>query len=187
MSLYTAIVFTPRDRTWVAPPELIRGIAVLLGVRTFDHFSVYHEVSSDSGLDDDERYERIISGQKIPIEEGLGRLRADRGYWTHMMFPYADFMKCLMAEVAAALPESLSRDFAPWDTSFYSGHWAIQSYDDGTLTDSGVCAFKMSANGRPSDSAAYLKSFLEVEGVKKLQGQLEALSNQPWTAVIDLT
>lgn len=187
MSLYTSIYFTPTDRSWITPPEFIRRVADMLGVSAFDHFTVYREVSTDQTLEDDERYEEMLSQYNFPIEDGLPRLHADSGYWTHMMFPYRDFMKSLMAEVAAALPESLSRGFAPWDTSFYHGRWTIFSYDNGTLIDSGACAFTMSANGRPFDSDQYLERFMAVEGVSRFRRQLEHFSKQSWTAVINLT
>jgi len=92
-----------------------------------------------------------------------------------------------MAELEACLPDSLSGGFTPWDTSISNGHWAIWSYDDGILTDYGVCAFTMSANGCPTDLALYLERFLAVDGIKQLKHKLESLSNQPWTVVINLT
>jgi hypothetical protein len=187
MGLYTSIYFTPTDRTWIAPPEWIRGMAGVLGATVFDLFTVYREVSTDPTLDDDERYEQSLSKHEIPVEDALLLHRAGSGYWTHMMFPYRDFMKRLMAQVTASLPQSLFRDFAPWDTSIRNGHWNIYSYDDGTLTDGGVSAFVMSANGCPSDLTLYLDWFLKVEGVKELLHHLETLSDQSWTAVINLT
>ena len=96
-------------------------------------------------------------------------------------------MKELTAEVLAALPQSLHRDFSPWDTSIRDGLWTAHSYDDGTLIDGGSLCFNMSANGCPSDLKLYLERFLAVEGVKRFQSRLETLSHQPWTAGIELT
>lgn len=187
MGLYTAIRFTPIDRAWLASPEFIIGVASILGATTFDHFTVLHEISDDPSLDDDERYEEIMRRQDVSLGEALPLRRAGNGYWTHMMFRYGEFMKQLTAEVLAELPQSLYLDFSPWDTSIDDGHWAIYSYEDGTLTDGGAFSFNMSANGCPSDRKLYLERFLAVETVKRFQRQLEALSNQSWTAVIDLT
>ena len=47
MSLYTSIYFTPIDRSWIAPPEVIRDIASILGAAKFDFFTVHHEVTTD--------------------------------------------------------------------------------------------------------------------------------------------
>jgi hypothetical protein len=187
MGLYTSIHFTPTDRTWIAPPEWIRCVAAMLGATAFDHFNLYREISSDPALDDDERFEQTLSKHKIPVENALLLHRAGSGYWTHMMFPCLDFMKGLMAEVIASLPESLCRDFAPWDTSISNGHWNIYSYDEGTPIDGGACAFTMSASGCPSDLNLYLEQFRALEGVKQLQRRLEDESHQSWTALISLT
>lgn len=187
MGLYTSIYFTPTDRTWIAPPEWIRSVATMLGATAFDCFTVYREISSDPTLDDEERFEQTLSEQKIPVEDALLLHRAGSGYWTHMMFPYSDFMKGLMAEVTASLPASLFRDYAPWDTSISNGHWDIYSSDDGTRIDGGACAFTMSASGCPSDLALYLEQFQALEGIKQLQRRLEAHSNQSWKPVINLS
>ena len=120
------------------------------------------------------------------MDDALPLQRAGPGYWTHMMFPYRDFMKTLMADVTASIPASLCRDYAPWDTSISNGHWDVLSCDTGALTDGGACAFTMSANGCPSDLTLYLERFLAVHGAKRLQNRLEALSNQSWTALISL-
>ena len=87
MSHYSSISFTPINRAWLATPEFIFGVASILGVGTFDHFTVLHEVSEDPQLDEDERYEEILFRSSVSIAEAVPLRRAGNGYWTHMMFP----------------------------------------------------------------------------------------------------
>jgi hypothetical protein len=144
------------------------GVASTLGATTFDHFTVYREIADDLSLDDEERYEEILSWHKVAVDEALPLRRAGGGFWTHMMFQYGNYIERLTAEVIAELPQSLYLDFSPWDTSIYDGHWEVHSYGDDTLTDGGAFSFNMSANGCPSDRKLYLERFLAVEAVKRL-------------------
>lgn len=199
MSSYTSIYFTPADRAWLAPPSFIRSVAELLQVACFDHFTIYREISGhrflsllrtwlrSQTLDDDERFEETMKMENLPLDHGLSLLRADSSHWTHMMFPYGEFMKGLAAELTASVPETLSRGFLPWDASFYSGHWEIHSCDTAERMDGGSCALTLSGNGCPTNLSFYVDSFLAVEGVRKLHQQLELLSGQPWRAIVNLT
>ena len=104
-----------------------------------------------------------------------------------MMFPFGDFMSSLLDEVKSSIPEPLSGGLTPWDTSICNGHWAIFSYEDGTLVDSGSFSFTMSGNGCPTDMDEYLTRFLNVPGIQQFRTKLENLSHQSWTTLINLT
>ena len=124
MGNYTSIHFTPVDRTWVAPVEFIRGVAAILGASTFDSFTVQQEDPAFDGdeLDEDDRFTEVVRLTKLPIEDALPQHRAGGGYWTHMMFRFGDFMQALTREVFTTLPESLTSNYSPWDTSLYNGY-----------------------------------------------------------------
>ena len=187
MSLYTSIYFTPVDRKWIAPAEVILKIASFLGAATFDFFTVHHEVSTDPTTHEEERYEETLTRHGIPILDALPLQQAGDGYWTHMMFPFGDFMSSLLEEVKSSIPEPLSGGLTPWNTSVCNGHWAIFSYDEGTAEDSGAFCFTMSGNGCPTDMDEYLKRFLNVPGIQQFRTRLENLSQQSWTTLINLT
>ncbi len=186
MGLYTSIYFTPVDRTWMAPPAFIRDVAAILEVTIIDLFTVYRVISDDAGPSEDERYEMVCEMSKVPVEEALLQRRAGKGQWTHVMFPCGDFMRGLHGEIFSVLPEALYRDFVPWDASICDGYWAVEFYENGERNDGGVLAFVLSASGCPANLPLYLEEFLEIRGVAAFQRKLEALSSQPWTAVINL-
>jgi hypothetical protein len=187
MGLYTSIYFTPVDRTWTAPPEVILRIASLLGVTMFDDIVIYREASTDPTLLDHERFEETMRKQKFPINGGISQLPHEGHHWSFLMFPSSEFIHQLLEELKSAIPDSLSGGLVPWCTSIYWGHWATYSYDEGTQNDGGNCCFTLSGDGCPTSMEEYLDRFLSLPAVRQLKQRLEELSHQKWTAIINLT
>jgi hypothetical protein len=188
MGLYTSIILSPLDSNWIGSVEVIRQVAELMRVESFDIFTVSREVipPNDPSLFDEERYEEVLKTSGS-VDETLVHYRAGQGYNTHIMLPFGDFMKELCKEIAAAIPTSIAGNYSPWDVSISSGRWSTVSMETEMIEDAGAFAVSMSDSGCPANTCIYLEHLLAVDGVKRLVSQPESLTGQRFRAVFNLS
>lgn len=189
MGLNTTIFAAPDDRDWVASAEFIRKLASLFRVSSFQALWVSQETIplGDPELLDEDRYDRILELSNVTIDEGLQQHRAGYGFQTWIMFPPEGLLGDLNAEIRDRIPSSLSDGFVPIDAAIYNGRWSIVSYDEGTITQAGSFAVTLSGYGCPTSWDQYLEQFMAVEGVRKLKSELEAITGQPFSFMMELT
>jgi hypothetical protein len=190
MSLGYSIYFAPVDRSWIGTPEFIRGVAGLFGVDRMESLNVWLAVEAPPGVELawHEREEKILSIQGPSIETTVSAQRTNAACCTIMHLPTSETLTGALAEaVLDTLPEDLFEGWAPIYAVIHNGRWEV--YDQGgDWVGGGACCVELGNRlGYPVAMKEYLKAFLEVPAVVQFQSRLEALSSQPWSAIIELT
>ena len=183
------ITLYPKDRSWIATPNFIRGLAVLVGANKLESLRAYREAVAPAGADSSryEDTETILDRQNVSVEEAVALQRTEVGCCTCLEFGEAPAFAETMDAVRIALPEELSAGWYPLEISFCNGEQVHYRFNDGERLDHSGCHFTLSNYlGYPIKMADYLKALLEVDAVKRFLRRLEELSGHPWLALIDL-
>lgn len=183
------IILYPEDRSWIAMPDFIRGLAGLLGADKLESLRIYRETAAslNAELSGHEGTQKILERQNVSVEEGIALQRTGTGYCTHLKFDEAAAFADMMDAVGIALPEELSEGWTPLEVSFCNGEQVHYCSNDGERLDRSGCHLTLSNYlGYPVEMDDYLEAFLEVDAFQRFRQRLEELSSCSWIALIDL-
>ena len=179
------IILYPEERSWIATPHFIRGLAVLLGADKLESLWVYRELAAtaEAELSGQENTERIWERQNVSVEEAVALQSTEAGCCTCLQFSDTPAFDAIMDAVRTALSE----EWSPLEVSFCNGEQVYYRFNDGDRLDHSGCHLTLSNYlGYPINMADYLEAFLKVDALKQFRRRLEELSSHPWTALIDL-
>ena len=183
------IILYPEDRSWIATPDFIRGLATLLGADKLESLQVYRStiIPAEADFHEEEVSETILDWRNVSVEAAIEYQRTEAGFYTCLQFEDAPGFNAAMTAADAVLPSDLSEGCIPLEVSFCNGEYVHYRSNDYERLDHSACHVTLSNYlGYPVELDKYLEAFLATDAIKSFLRVLADISSQGWLALINL-